>query len=131
MYLHLLTKEEKRNFLELAHYVANCDDRYAGQEKVLIETYRKEMQLTEKDYKAKKLPLEDILNNFKETGIKSKIAMFLEISVLVISDYEYHNSEQDVVKILKEQWNITDEKYESVLRWYRELQIIWKEDKEN
>lgn len=129
MYLHLLTKEEKKNFLELAHHVANCDDRYVGQEKILIETYRQEMQLTEDEYKVQNLSFEQILENFTQTGIKSKIAMFLEISVLVISDYEFHDKEKNILKILKDKWQITEEKYESVLRWYRELQIIWKEDK--
>ena len=130
MYLHLLSRKEQEYFLELAHYVANCDERYAGQEKMLINQYRKELEISVDDYKIQKKDIEEILKNLDNAKIKAKIAMFLEISVLVISDYEYHNLEHEVLTMLRDRWDISKEKFEAVLRWYKELQIIWKtEDK--
>lgn len=126
MYLHLLNQNEQENFLELAYFIANCDNEFHENERRLIESYRQEMKLYDTGYAIKGKDIEEIFKELEDSNIRSKTAMFLEIMALVLADFKYDGNEQLVVETLTEKWKISERKKKAVEKWLKEMQKIWK-----
>jgi tellurite resistance protein len=95
MFLNRLHTEEKKAFLELAHYVARSDGDFSDKEKVVIDTYCFEMQIDDIDFAEDNFEIENTLQKIKNK--KSQKIVLLEIMALVLSDDIVHKNEQKII----------------------------------
>lgn len=126
MYLNNLNDREKELFLELAYYIANCDQDFDAEESDLIKNFREETGMDEEKYRIKGMHLDNIIEGFEPSTEKNKTTVFLEIMGVVIADLEFNGNEQVAVSKLRQAWNISDEKYSAILHWYEDMDKIWK-----
>ena len=122
MFLELLNRKEKENFLELAYYVAQCDSNFVQEEQDWIRVYREEMKLN--DYKLKGKNLDEVIDELNGSSFLSKTSIFLEILDLILADLDYNGDEQRVVAKIREKWNINDEQFDSIVFWLKDKHII-------
>ena len=106
MFLNNLEEEEKLAFLELAHYVANCDDDYSKEEKNIIGKYCMEMQMENINFDVEKFDIHDILSKVKSK--RSRKVVLLEIMALIYSDDFIHEQERKVLEEILKEFDLND-----------------------
>lgn len=95
MFLNMLQKKDKENFLKLAHYMARSDSNFSNEQKEIIATYCYEMQIDDIDFDSLDFNLEETLKEV--TDKLAQKVMLLEIMALVYSDDILHNEEAKVI----------------------------------
>ena len=95
MFLNMLQKKDKENFLKLAHYMARSDSDFSSEQKEIIATYCYEMQIDDIDFDSLDFNLEETLKEVTDK-LAQKI-MLLEIMALVYSDDILHQEEAKVI----------------------------------
>jgi tellurite resistance protein len=126
MYLALLNREEQQLFLELASIVANVDEEFSDEEAQLIELFRKEMNLPEKEYPIQNIGLTKILEKFGKSTSASQRMIFIEILGLVYADDSLHENEKDLLEKLKMRFSIDEKEEKSVTIALKELSEAYK-----
>lgn len=124
MYLHLLNREEKETFLELAYYAALCDKKFSDIEKSLVKRYRAEMRLFEHAYIIKGKKLQEIISSLQLVSSWGKVAILLELIGLILSDLDYNEKEQELLDRIRNIWNVSDRKFAAMVRWYKKMKQI-------
>jgi tellurite resistance protein len=124
MFLNQLTEKEQVAFIELAHLVAVADGIMSEQEQELIQLYKQEAALSD-DYQIQDLPLEEILKAF-ESETSKNIAL-LEVLAVIFSDGTYSDDERQIVKLIKQSFGFTPEKYETYKAWIRKINDVYAE----
>ncbi|WP_404429589.1 hypothetical protein [Sutcliffiella horikoshii] len=114
MLLHELNREEMVAFLELAHLVAKANGIIDENEKIMLDTYKKEMGL-ENSYELKDLQLEEIVPNFVHN--RSKRIAFLESISVAFADGIYHEEQKNLIAELRHAFEISLEDYENFKAW--------------
>ncbi|PCM45944.1 TerB family tellurite resistance protein [Marinobacter sp. ANT_B65] len=104
MFLNRLTLKEKQAFLTLAHHVANIDEDFSKEERVIIDKYCMEMQIDDVEYDPDNFDLDDVLEVFEDDGHK-KIAL-LELMALVFSDGQLHSAEEITINEIVERFGL-------------------------
>jgi len=125
MYLRRLNREEQNNFLELAYCAANYNDKFADEQKGLINEYRTEMLLDEDEYEIQEKEIDNILNFFEDSSEEIKNAVFLEIIALILSDNIYDDKEQEVISIIEEHLEISEGKHDEAVKWVEDMQELY------
>ncbi len=115
MFLNLLSRDEKENFLELAHYVAESDDYYADTEKKWIDKIQRNIGMT--DYEPVGKPFDDIMEDLKSASVISKASILLDILNLTMADHSYRTTERNIIKKIRQRWDIPDDQYKSIIFW--------------
>ena len=95
MYLNKLNYEEKKAFLELAHYVAGANGVVEDAEKNMIAQYCVEMEIQDISYQKK--TFETIIASFENSSKTIKNIIMIEIIGLCMSDGEYDSEETGIV----------------------------------
>lgn len=102
MYLALLNKEQKELFLGLAFHLASSDGNYSDEEKVVIEGYCREMQMTFDCEKVVK-SIDDIISELNHLcEIKEKKIIVFESIGLAMADNNYDASERKIIEGMAE-----------------------------
>ncbi|WP_404469059.1 hypothetical protein [Sutcliffiella horikoshii] len=114
MLLHELNKEEKIAFLELAHLVAMSNGIIDEKEKIMLDTYKKEMGLGD-SYELKDLQLEEIVQCFIHN--RSKRIAFLESISVAFADGVYQEEQKNLIAELRQAFDISLEDYENFKAW--------------
>ena len=104
MFLNRLNNEEQIAFLELAHYVARCDNDFSDDEKGIIKNYCLEMQLDDIEFDGSKFDIYNILGKIKDK--KSQKIVILEIMALIYSDHFLHEEERKVLETILEEFDL-------------------------
>lgn len=106
VYLHLMNEKEKELFIGLAYGLASADGDYSDEEKVLIDGYCKEMQITF-DEKGMVRPAADIIDEMaeKSDGQIKKIIVF-ELIGLAMVDGNYEGSERTIINQIEEKFQM-------------------------
>lgn len=130
MYLRDLNLKEKKNFLELAYFVANYNQKFANEQKQLINEYRAEMFLPEDEYEIKGKEINDILDFFKDDSTQTKNAIFLEIMSLILSDNIYDEKEREVVAMIEDEFEITKEEHDEAVSILEGINDIYRRAEE-
>lgn len=126
MFLKSFTREEKENFLELAHLAAIAGYDFQEPEETMIREFRDEMRLFEEEYKVKGKEPEEVLKFFDKTSERKKRAVFTELLGLVLCDNEFDKKEQTFIKKIKERFHMSQEKYDEIFHWVKEIQKLYK-----
>jgi len=124
MFLQKLKEDERKAFLELAHYVANASGVMNEAEHEMIDTYDREMgiDLTLEDLEDKSL--ETIVTAFKSDY--SKKATFIEAVAIALADGVYDSEERVVIDRLRQVYGFSVEYYEQVKSWLQEFNRIYR-----
>ena len=104
MFLYRLNEEEKKAFLELAHYLARVDNNFMDKEKEIIKQYCIEMNIQDIEYDKNKFDLNKTLQKFKNP--KSQKIVLLEIMALIYADNILHPAEKRVLNVMCKEFNI-------------------------
>jgi len=104
MFLNRLKEEEKKAFLELAHYVARCDGNFMDEQKKIIKQYCNEMQIEDIDFDEEKFDIYDTLSKIKNK--RSQKIVLLEIMVLIYADDYLHEEERKVLEKMFEEFDL-------------------------
>lgn len=126
MYLRDLNLKEKKNFLELAYFVANYNQKFADEQKQLINEYRAEMFLSQDEYEIKGKEINEILDFFKDDSTQTKNAIFLEIMSLILSDDIYDEKEREVVAMIEDKFEITKEEHDEAVSILEGINDIYR-----
>jgi uncharacterized tellurite resistance protein B-like protein len=104
MFLNRLHTEEKKAFLELAHYVANSDNDLSKEEGKIIEKYSSEMQIEPIEFDKDNFDIYTTLSKFQSE--KSKKIALLEILALIYADDFMHEEERVVLEKMMQEFDI-------------------------
>jgi tellurite resistance protein len=127
MYLLQLETEERKLFLELAHLIANSDGIIVEQEEEMLERYRDEMNLSHKEYEIQNLSLDNILAELKDHSLENKRMILLEVLAIAFSDGVYDEEQKQIIKKLKQSFNISVEEYETFKNLLQKVNKIYEE----
>ncbi|ANV97455.1 hypothetical protein BBW65_00875 [Helicobacter enhydrae] len=110
MLLHLLDREEKVAFLEIAHHFAWSNDNFSDSQKEVISAYCAEMQIEDIEFDKDKFDLNTTLKAFKDKE-HQKIVL-LETMALAMADNithleSLHEGEKEVLKTMVETFGLS------------------------
>ncbi len=114
MYLNYLEETEKIAFLKLAHAIANSDDEFCDNEKIIINSYCNEMGIA--DITFDKDELIDILSCQFKTDQSRRIVIF-ELMSVINANGEFKTKENDIINILLKEFNIEEKFLTDVKQW--------------
>ncbi|WP_102401046.1 hypothetical protein [Haloimpatiens massiliensis] len=126
MFLHLLTTEEQKNFLELANVLINCDNYLSNEELQLMNTYRYEMRISEDEYLIQNTQLEEILNALASTSIKNKKVILIELIALSLSDNDGNSLEKELIDKVANKFEIDEIVIKQSIEWVQEMTKLSK-----
>jgi len=125
MYLAILNEEEKKLFLGLAYHIAMADGVYCDEEKLMMFSYCKEMQI-DLDEAITSKPVSDIIDEMADIcAEREKKIIVFETLGLALVDGNYDVSEQKLINIVAKKFGISDEyitKCEKIIKRYIQLQ---------
>ncbi len=96
MFLNRLTVLEKENFVSLALHAAESNEVVTDEEYAMFEEYCREMGIAFFDSKNEK-PLDEVISFFKESDLRSKKIVLLEMIGLMYADGSYDELEKKFV----------------------------------
>ncbi|MCP3921123.1 MAG: hypothetical protein GY714_00920 [Desulfobacterales bacterium] len=124
MYLADLSLNDKKNFLELAYHVSNCDDDLHVDEIKILMKIREEMSLSEFVYQIQEKDIDNVLKKLSKSTNKSKKGMFLEIMNIIMADQKYDENEMKIAEKIATSWDLIPEDSLVVLKWIKNLYKI-------
>lgn len=124
MFLNLLNEDKKMLFLALANNLAQVDGKFSDEERLMIQSYCKEMEIhfnmeTEKDIKN---IISDLGNLCDE---KEKKIIIFEVIGLAMVDKKYDSSEKSLIIDMINKFGISSDfakECESVIIQYLSIQ---------
>lgn len=125
MFLNKLTSEQKELFLDLCIFLSNADGNFSDAEKLSIEQYCNEMNISDVRYETSN-KFEDIVDLLceKTSAIEKKIIVF-EILALALADSEYSESEKKMVNTITSKFDISDTLREEMVTIIQKLTAIY------
>ncbi len=125
MYLAALNEEQKKLFLGLAYHIAMADGVYCDDEKHMMASYCKEMQI-DLDEAITDKPASDIIEEMADICAEreKKIIVFEAVGLALVDGY-YDISEQNLINMAAKKFGTTDEytsKCEKIIKSYLQLQ---------
>lgn len=127
MLLHLLNQKEKEFFLEFAYLVAKSDNEFAEEEKMVIQQYRREMNLEVISNETKGHNIDEIIFFFKDSLKKIQRSIYIEIYALSLADNDLKKEEDDILNKMQKEFSISDEIKEKTINIVKELKNIYNE----
>ena len=102
MFLKELNKEEAICFLNLVSIFAKVDNKFAKEEKVLVDEYKEELGISDEEIKV--MEYDDVIKILHESSDKSKRIIYFELVGLALVDGEYENEEVDFLEKIAEEF---------------------------
>lgn len=124
MYLNLLSDNDKKYFLAIANRIVNIDSLIDDSEIKLLETFKNEMKLTEVDY-LPELEFDEIVDSITNDAVVHKIVIF-ELLYLTNIDEDCSAEELLILEAMRKKWEISDEIYDELQTFSRNLLEISK-----
>ncbi len=114
MYLNYLEENEKKAFLKLAHMIANSDDEFCDNERIIINSYCNEMGI--RDIEFDKNELIDIIAYQFKTDQSRRIVIF-ELMNIINANGEFKDNERAIIDVLLKEFNIEEKFLNDVKQW--------------
>ena len=125
MFLNLLNKREKENFIELAHHAMKSSDGINESEMNMFNAFKVETELT--NYDLKNILVDDLIKEFNNSTKKVKKAIFVELLAVLHSDKEYNQNEEDFIRKIAGEWNIRETEVRRMTRWVEDFNDLLDE----
>lgn len=128
MFLNQLTEEEKKSFIQLAYYIATKDDKYATEEKQIIEQYAIEMNIRIDDViNETEIDVDSLIRLFENSKSDIVKKVFIELMGLVLVDKEYNESEEKLLIKYVEIYSLGSEYLKAVKKWVEKMNDLYQE----
>jgi len=122
MFLNQLSENEKNAFISLSVHVSNANGAFVDEERAMVQEYCKEMGILFFDAE-KTISLDETISVFKDSNVRIKKIVLLEILGLAYSDGEFDNSEKGFIKEYAKKIGLSDndvDKQTEVIKVYIE-----------
>lgn len=126
MFLSELSLEEKKAFLEIANELISADNIKTDEEISMILQYKKEMNLSEEDYKIGTIGYESALEKLKIIDIVKQKKIFFELIALALCDNDYSNQEKEYIEKLQKSFSISDEQLTGFINCVEDINKVYK-----
>ena len=112
MFLNLINKEEKENFLELVYKIASCDDEFSEEEEEILNNYKLELGIdTVPDTK----PAEELIAYFSDRETQLKKVVFFELYGMIMADGMVVDDENAMLEKIKEAFALGNQAYADMM----------------
>lgn len=122
MFLNKLESTEKQAFLELAYYIANCDNNFKDSEQAMIGLYCNEMGISNIDFDLSKFNLAENLSSFK--SLQSQKIVLIEAMGIIYSDNILDNNEQVVIDEIIKFFNLSSNYTTIYAEWTKAVMAL-------
>jgi uncharacterized tellurite resistance protein B-like protein len=123
MFLHVLTEEAKRKFIELVYKVANSDHAYTEDEQEVVNNYKLELGIDE-------IPdtdtIEHLLQYFGGQSVDIQKIVYFEIYGMIICDEKLSNEEKEILDVMTNQFSLSNDKITEIIIAVKGLQQAYK-----
>ncbi|MGG7060004.1 hypothetical protein ACQPUY_16030 [Clostridium nigeriense] len=123
MFLKELNKDESMCFLNLVSIFAKVDNKFAKEEKVLVDEYREELGIHTEEIKT--IEYDEIINILKESSDRSKKIIYFELVGLALVDGEYEDEEIDFLEKIATEFNITRAKKFAIANYFYNFKDVY------
>lgn len=125
MFLNILGKNEKNNFLELAIIAIQADGVINSSESAILETYRMEMGIHE--YKIENKDYDQLVTSFQVSSKKVKKAIMIELAGVMCGDDDFNETERNWIEKLGINLGFRDTETRKMIRWAEDFNDLLKE----
>ena len=125
MFLNILDKNERKNFLELATIAIKTDGDMNASESAVFETYRMEMGIQE--YILQDKNYDQLLTSFNVSSKKVKRAIMIELAGVLDADEEVNEIEQKWIKKIGADLGFSETEIRKMVRWAEDFNDLLKE----
>ena len=125
MFLNILDKNERKNFLELATIAIKTDGAMNTCESAVFETYRMEMGIQE--YILQDKNYDQLLTSFNVSSKKVKRAIMIELAGVLDADEEVNEIEQKWIKKIGADLGFSETEIRKMVRWAEDFNDLLKE----
>lgn len=116
MFLNELNKDESMCFLNLVSIFARVDNKFAKEEKVLVDEYREELGMASEEIKA--MEYDEIINILRASSDKAKKIIYFELVGLALVDGEYEDEEVDFLEKIAAELNVSRAKRFAIANYF-------------
>jgi len=125
MLLMKLQSKEKFSFLQLAHYLAQIDNKHGPREEEILLEYCTEMGIENLDsFDSENFSLDGILKDFKSE--QSKRIVILELMILIHIDHTFHLNEQKLIQKISDNFGISIEDVNDYSQWGKSVAMLYE-----
>ena len=123
MFLNELNKDESICFLNLVSIFSNVDNKFAREEKVLVDEYREELGIYNKEIKT--MEYDEIISILKNSSDKAKRIIYFELVGLALVDGEYEDEEIDFLEKVASELNISRAKKFAIANYFYNFKDVY------
>lgn len=125
MFLENLNNEEKRYFWSMVNYVAKCDNEVSPEEQLMLDAYKKELNIDTTERLM--LELDELIQLLGNSTEKVKKSVFIEIIALIMSDNKFEESEKKIIIEMANNFGITSETQSSMFDWVKNMNDLYSQ----
>lgn len=126
MFLNLLNKKEKENFIELAyHAMLSCGGTINESEINMFNAFKVETELT--NYELKNIGVDELIRGFNNSTKKIKKAIIVELLAVLLVDKEFNKNEENFIYKIAKEWNIRAVEVKRMTRWVEDFNDLLEE----
>lgn len=123
MFLDVLNKEDKINFLEFVNLLAKCDGEFADEEKEILNNYMIETGINEIPENNKNI--ENIIEYFSTRDEAIRKIILFEAYGLVLADNKITDEEKNIISKLDKMSGLNREKLDEIKEVVNRLQKVY------
>lgn len=123
MFLSILNEEDKLNFIEFIHLVANCDEDFADEEKEILNNYMIETGIDSIPDIGKSI--DDILLYFSKRDDSIKKVVLFEVYGLILSDDKLSKEEKEILNKIDKLSGLNNEEVNKIKELVEELKKVY------
>lgn len=125
MFLNLLNEKEKEIFMQFAVAVIHADGKLEESEKIFLDDYAHEMNISDFDVYKKPESVEHLVGEITTNSSNTVKRIFLlELAALARTDGDFAQSERELIQLIAEKLNISDgllQDCENLLKEYESI----------
>lgn len=116
MFLRELNKEESVCFLNLVSIFAKVDNKFAKEERVLVDEYKEELGIHDEEIKV--MEYDEIIKSLDNSSDKAKKIIYFELVGLALVDGEYEDEEIDFLEKIAVEFKISRAKRIAIANYF-------------
>lgn len=116
MFLNKLNTEESICFLNLVSIFTKVDNKFAREEKVLVDEYKEELGIGTEEIIA--MEYDDIIKKLSDSSEKSKLIIYFELVGLALVDGDYEDQEVDFLEKIASEFKVSRSKRFAIANYF-------------
>lgn len=124
MFLKELSNNEAICFLNLVSIFAKVDNKFAKEEKILLEGYREELGIL--DEETKSMEYEEVMKELKDSSDRARNIIYFELVGVALVDGEYKVEEIDFLEKVSAEFDVPRSKKIAIANYFYNVTDIYK-----